>query len=82
MLRAARHKVTPGICPSQARHGVAIAGGEIVGLVPEDALLDAAAFYLRLQGFDEGRVLERRLEEVRPGASEPRHDGPGGQGGG
>ena len=76
------HRVFEMVRSEAARHGVAIAGGEIVGLVPEDALLDAAAFYLRLQGFDAGRVLERRLEEIRPGASAPGHDGPGGQGGG
>jgi len=76
------HRVFEMVRSEAARHGVAIAGGEIVGLVPEDALLDAAAFYLRLQGFDAGRVLERRLEEVRPGASAPVHDGPGAQGGG
>ncbi len=76
------HRVFEMVRSEAARHGVAIAGGEIVGLVPEDALLDAAAFYLRLQGFEAGRVLERRLEEIRPGASAPGHDGPGGQGGG
>lgn len=43
------------------RYGVNITGSEIVGLVPMEALLDAAAFYLRLDGFQLDQVLEKRL---------------------
>ncbi len=43
--------------------GVAIAGSEIVGLVPLEALLDAAEAYLRLEGFQRDQILERRLWE-------------------
>ncbi len=43
------------------RYGVNITGSEIVGLVPMEALLDAAAFYLRLEGFQLEQVLEKRL---------------------
>lgn len=46
-----------------ARYGVAISSSEIVGLLPMEALLDAAAFYLRLQDFHSGQVLEKRLTE-------------------
>jgi glutamate formiminotransferase len=45
------------------RRGVRVAGGEIVGLVPEEALLGAAAGFLRLEGFTARLVLERRLCE-------------------
>ncbi|HUS17501.1 MAG TPA: glutamate formimidoyltransferase [Chloroflexia bacterium] len=48
------------------RHGVLIAGSEIVGLVPVDALLDAAGFYLRLGGFRREQTLELRLLEAQP----------------
>lgn len=44
-----------------ARYGVNITSSEIVGLVPMEALLDAAAFYLRLEGFQIDQVLERRV---------------------
>ncbi len=44
-----------------ARFGVEITGSEIVGLVPMEALLDAAVFYLRMDGFQHDQVLERRL---------------------
>jgi glutamate formiminotransferase len=43
------------------RFGVTITGSEIVGLVPMEALLDAATFYLRLDGFQPDQVLEKRL---------------------
>lgn len=43
-------------------HGVTVAGTEIVGLVPEAALVDAAADSLRLESFDRSFVLERRME--------------------
>lgn len=46
-----------------ARYGVGIKSSEIVGLLPMEALLDTAAFYLRLQGFHSGQVLEKRLTE-------------------
>ncbi len=44
-----------------ARYGVPVVGSEIVGLVPVEALVDCADYYLRLEGFDSGQVLENRL---------------------
>src|SRR5579859_2753221 len=46
------------------RHGALIAGSEVVGLVPVDALIDAASFYLRLDGFRREQTLELRLLEA------------------
>ncbi len=45
------------------RHGVPVVGSEIVGLLPLDALVGAADFYLRLTDFKRGQVLEARLLE-------------------
>jgi glutamate formiminotransferase len=45
------------------RFGVSIAESEIVGLVPLDALLDAARAHLRLRNFERGQVLEIELME-------------------
>ncbi len=42
---------------------VPIDSSEIVGLVPLDALLDCAEFYLQLQTFSRDQILERRLWE-------------------
>jgi glutamate formiminotransferase / 5-formyltetrahydrofolate cyclo-ligase len=36
---------------------------EIVGLIPQAALLQAAEYYLQLEGFSEGQVLENKLRE-------------------
>jgi glutamate formiminotransferase len=46
-----------------ARYGVAVLESEIVGLVPSAALVASAAWYLRLEKFTPGQVLERRLRE-------------------
>jgi glutamate formiminotransferase / 5-formyltetrahydrofolate cyclo-ligase len=45
------------------RYGVPVVGSEIVGLVPLDALIGAADFYLRLTDFNRSQVLEARLLE-------------------
>lgn len=47
-----------------ARYGAAPAESEIVGFVPEDALLDAAEHYLRLNRFSRDQLLERRIAAV------------------
>jgi len=46
-----------------ATAGVAIAESEIVGLVPLDALMDAARAGLALRGFDRSQILETHLME-------------------
>lgn len=43
------------------RYGVNILGSEIVGMVPMQALIDSAEYYLRLEGFAASQVLENRL---------------------
>ncbi|MDQ6694799.1 MAG: glutamate formimidoyltransferase [Chloroflexota bacterium] len=45
------------------RHGVPVVASEIVGLLPLDALISAADFYLRLKEFSRNQVLEARLLE-------------------
>jgi glutamate formiminotransferase/formiminotetrahydrofolate cyclodeaminase len=44
-----------------ARFGVAIHHSELVGLVPQEALLDAALWYTQLDQFESGQVLENQL---------------------
>ncbi|MCK4941072.1 glutamate formimidoyltransferase [candidate division WOR-3 bacterium] len=43
------------------RYGVSIRESEIVGLVPEQALIDAARYYMQLDRFNENQILEYRL---------------------
>jgi glutamate formiminotransferase/formiminotetrahydrofolate cyclodeaminase len=43
------------------RYGQGIHHCELVGLIPQDALLDAAAWYAQLDGFSTDQILERKL---------------------
>jgi glutamate formiminotransferase len=52
-----------------ARFGVHVTSSEIVGLVPQDALLESAAYYLQLEGYRPGLVLENRILEVEAEAA-------------
>jgi glutamate formiminotransferase len=45
------------------RYGVNVVGSEIIGLVPMEALIDTAAYYLGLQDFSMEQVLEYRIYE-------------------
>ena len=45
------------------RYGVNVIGSEIVGLCPMEALIDVAQYYLGLENFDLGKVLETNLME-------------------
>jgi glutamate formiminotransferase len=47
-----------------ARYGVSVIGSEIVGLVPSEALIDAADHFLRLEDFDPAQILERKIREA------------------
>jgi glutamate formiminotransferase len=44
-----------------ARYGVSVTRSEVVGLIPNDALIEAARFYLQLEGFSQEQILENRL---------------------
>ena len=45
------------------RYGVNIMGSEIVGLVPMEALIDTAVYYMGLENFSMEQVLETRIME-------------------
>jgi glutamate formiminotransferase len=56
------HKAFEAVRVEAARHGVGIVGTEIIGLVPERALEMTAAWYLQVENFVPGIILEHRLE--------------------
>src|SRR5206468_2185673 len=62
------HRVLALVRDEAARHGAAISGCEVVGLIPEYAMLDAAEHALQLEAFRRDQVLELRLK--RPPTSE------------
>ena len=45
------------------RYGVSIVGSEIIGLVPMEALIDTASYYLGLENFSMQQVFEARIME-------------------
>src|SRR5262249_35625496 len=55
------HRVLALVRDEAARHGAAVSGCEVVGLVPESALLAAGEHTLQLEGFQRDQVLELRL---------------------
>jgi glutamate formiminotransferase len=50
-----------------ARYGVNVLESEIVGLVPSAALMQTAEYFLQLEGFSAGQVLENKLSSHREG---------------
>lgn len=59
--KTAVYRVFETVKMEAKRYGVNVLGSEICGLVPQQALLDCAAYYLQLEGFDGSQVLENRL---------------------
>ncbi|MDD4088732.1 MAG: glutamate formimidoyltransferase [Tissierellia bacterium] len=43
------------------RYGVNVVGSEVIGTVPMKSLLDAAEYYLQIEGFTIDQILEKRL---------------------
>lgn len=58
---AALHEIVARIGAEAEARGVAVAGSELVGLMPAGAAVAAAGSALGIQGFDPARVLELRL---------------------
>src|SRR5262245_27014586 len=65
------HRTVELVAREAAAYGVSIVESELVGLIPEDALLDAARFYLRLHGMHDDQVLERRLARAMTNDQRP-----------
>ena len=62
------HRALEAVRGEAQRYGVGIEESEIVGLVPEDALFEAAEHYLQLHSFDRAAVLERKVRAVEAAA--------------
>ncbi len=43
------------------RYGISVVGSELIGLVPTNAIIDAADYYLKLHNFSEEQLIEKRL---------------------
>jgi glutamate formiminotransferase len=57
------HQVHATVAKLAREHGVSLGEGELIGLVPRDALGGDSAWYEQIPGFDaEAKVLERKLD--------------------
>ena len=54
-----------------ARYGLSITHAELIGLIPQEALVDAARYYLQLDDMGDDQILEYRLTEVADGDITP-----------
>jgi len=52
-----------------ARYGVPVTSSEIIGLVPNDAMLAVSDYYLRLENFSKEQILEEKLNAAGGGAT-------------
>ncbi|MER2600509.1 MAG: glutamate formimidoyltransferase, partial [Caldilineales bacterium] len=59
--QTAMHTALEMVRREAARYGAAIVRSELVGMLPQQALLDAACWYLQLDGFSAEQVLENQL---------------------
>lgn len=60
--RTRLHHAFEAVRREAERYGVSVAGSEIVGLIPQAALDRTAEYYLRIENFAPGLVLENRIE--------------------
>src|SRR5258708_3490181 len=58
------YRVVETIRREAQRYGTQIAYSELVGLTPEDALIDTARWYMQLDAFQPDQLLERRFYNV------------------
>jgi glutamate formiminotransferase len=61
--RTALYRVFELIKIEARRYGVNVVGSEIIGLVPMEALIDSAVYYLGVEDFSMDQVLESRIYE-------------------
>jgi glutamate formiminotransferase / formiminotetrahydrofolate cyclodeaminase len=48
-----------------ARYGLTVTRAELIGLTPQQALVDAAAYYLQLDGLEEAQIIEHHVQQLQ-----------------
>ena len=61
--RTALYRVFELIKIEAKRYGVNVVGSEIIGLLPMEALIDTAVYYLGVEDFSMDQILEQRIME-------------------
>jgi glutamate formiminotransferase len=70
---AALHEIVERIEAEASARGAEVAGSELVGLMPAGAAAAAAGAMLRIDGFDQSRVVELRLLDLPQESTHNRH---------
>lgn len=65
------HRVFETIKLEAARYGVNVTSSEVVGLIPNDALIKAADYFLRLENFSKEQILEEKLKSAGEAQKKP-----------
>jgi glutamate formiminotransferase/formiminotetrahydrofolate cyclodeaminase len=68
------HQAFEAVRREAQRYGVSVVGSEIVGLVPQAALDRSAEYFLQVENFAPGLVLENRIAEAWRGKQERAKD--------
>lgn len=67
--QSALHHAVEAIRREAQRYGTAIHHSELVGLIPQEALIDSAVWYLQLDAFHPSQILEGRMAQAVPATS-------------
>jgi glutamate formiminotransferase len=46
------------------RYGVSVVGSQIVGTLPQEALINCAEYFLKLEDFNRNQIIENHLEGI------------------
>ncbi len=68
------HRAFTAVAREAEGHGIAVVGSEVVGLVPEEAIVECADFFLKLENFEPNQILETRLREASEARSESKEE--------
>ena len=63
------HRVVEMVRREAERYGVGIHHSELVGMIPQDALINTAVWYTQLDQFEPDQVLETRMRAALPAAT-------------
>ena len=64
-LRTPMYRVVEAVRAEAARYGVPVVESELIGLLPLEALVETARYYLQLHNLRSEHVLENRLTQLR-----------------
>ncbi len=58
------HRVFEVVKSEATRYGVNVTSSEVIGLIPNEALMKTADFYLRIENFSKDQIFEEKLQKA------------------